>query len=509
MRLRALLAMLTLSAAAPAAAAWQEASSKHFLVYSDDRPERVREFAAKLERFDAAMRVLRVVPDREVSPNARVTVYVLPDTGAVQRLIGERNVAGFYVPRASQSVAFVPRSGGSLNISALTVLLHEYAHHFTFANWGNAVLPAWLVEGFAEYHSAAGFREDGGVSLGGAAKARGYGLLDDDVMPMQRLLTTSPAGLTSDQTAVFYARAWLLTHYLTSDTERRRQLGRYLTAINAGKTAADAAAELGKAGELDQALNAYARRGYVTAFLIPGKSLSPPAVAVRALTAGEAAVMPARILSVRGVDRKTAAGVVERMRRLAAPFPADAGAQNALAEAEYDAGDYAAAAVAAQRALAADPKSVHAMMYAGLSAVATIARDTSTGPDRWRAARAWYTRANRADTEYAWPLQMFYFSFAAARQEPTANAQAGLIYARELAPFDAGLGMTAAYVLLRQDKPRDAATVLKPIAYNVHGGTMAAVAAKVLAAIDAGGSKAALAVMQPTAARAEPAAASD
>lgn len=38
-------------------AAWQKAESKHFVVYSDDTPEHVRQFTTRLEKFDKAIRV--------------------------------------------------------------------------------------------------------------------------------------------------------------------------------------------------------------------------------------------------------------------------------------------------------------------------------------------------------------------------------------------------------------------------------------------------------------------
>ena len=496
MRLAAGLMAGMMMAAAPASAAWHQASTKHFLVYSDDDPDKLRGFATKLERFDTAIRVLRGVPDAPVSPSARVMVFVVPDVSAVEKLVGQRNVAGYYVPRASQSVAFVPRASRSSDLSALTVLLHEYTHHFTYATWGGTALPAWLVEGLAEYHAAADFEDDGSIVLGGVAKGRVYGLLASNVLPMKQLLVTRTSGLTPEQTGVFYSRSWILTHYLSADEGRRARLGRYVTALNAGKPAAQAIAELGDPDTLDRDLNAYIQKRRITSFTVAAKAVPVPDVDVRPLSAGEAAVMPARIRSTNGVSPKTAPAVAQQARRLAAPFPDDPGAQNVLAEAEYDAGDYAAAQAAAARALAADPRSVHAMMYAGLARMGALAKAKDRSADRWKEARGWFVRANKAETEYAWPLQLFYQSFPAAGQAPTANAQAGLIYAHRLAPFDAGLGMTSAYVLLKQDKPAEAAAVLKPVAYNPHGGPIAQAAGNLLTLIDSGGAKVALAVME-------------
>ena len=53
--LRKLLPLLFLLLPATARADWYEASTQHFVVYSDQRPEKIREFTANLERFDMVL----------------------------------------------------------------------------------------------------------------------------------------------------------------------------------------------------------------------------------------------------------------------------------------------------------------------------------------------------------------------------------------------------------------------------------------------------------------------
>ena len=495
MKLKLLLACMGMSATSPVAAAWQEATSQHFVVYSDDSPEKVAAFTSKLERFDKALRALRGIADDPISPMARVTVFVVSTVGAVQKLAGRGSgdIAGFYVPRASQSVAFVPRRSGSEDLSATEILLHEYSHHFMFSNWGGAVFPAWLVEGFAEFNAPATFKDDGGILLGGAPQYRAFGILDYETMPLKKLLTLDPNTLKDDSVrATFYARAWLLTHYLMLDAARRGQLSAYFAAINSGKSATEAAKLLGDPQKLDVELNKYAQQEHLSAFAIPGSRLGIRPVEVRALSLGEAAIMPARIASVRGVDGRTAPIVVALARKLAAPFPTDAAVQNELAEAEYDAGNWAASQAASDRALAADPKSIHALLYEGMARAAVAVAAKSTDPSQWATVRTWFSKANHLDPEYAWPLVLYYGSYVEAKQPPTPSAQKGLLYAHALAPFDQGLSISAAYVLLKQGKAGEAQAVLKPIAYNPHAGALAGSASAVIAAIDKGGADAAL-----------------
>src|SRR5436190_19790888 len=97
------------AAESPAQAAWYEAKSKHFIIDADQSPEDIRKFAERLERFDSAVRRLRQMGDPPLTDGGRLRIFVLKSEGAVARLAGRSDVAGFYHSRASGSVAFVPR----------------------------------------------------------------------------------------------------------------------------------------------------------------------------------------------------------------------------------------------------------------------------------------------------------------------------------------------------------------------------------------------------------------
>src|SRR6266498_4910784 len=149
MRLWLALAVSALLGAAttPANAAWHEAKSKHFIIYADERPDELRAYAEKLERFDQAVRYIRQMDDPALTDAGRVKIFVLPDGDAVARLVGMNNAAGMYQTRASGSFAFVPRTmdvpnvGSSQGIATLKSMLqpqaiffHEYAHHLQLQN---------------------------------------------------------------------------------------------------------------------------------------------------------------------------------------------------------------------------------------------------------------------------------------------------------------------------------------------------------------------------------------
>src|SRR5690606_17382921 len=85
-------------------------------------------------------------------------------------------IAGFYIPRAGNSVAFVParedRAAGSIArrnertaLDGMSVLKHEYAHHFMMQYFPGAY-PGWYVEGYAETVATIRFLDNGSFHIG-------------------------------------------------------------------------------------------------------------------------------------------------------------------------------------------------------------------------------------------------------------------------------------------------------------------------------------------------------
>lgn len=502
---RKLLTAAALSLAPSVAHAdWYEASSPHFVVYADDSPERLRGYTERLERFDQALRFITGTPDKPQSPMSRVRVFVVDDVGEVQKLFGRRGPAGFMNSRASVSFAIVPRGGGGGDLDAQAILFHEYAHSFMFSTWPSAVFPPWFVEGFAEFVGTAVFRSDGAVLIGAHPEYRGFGMLDSATVPAKRLLSLNPGKLRDMQAQTFYGRGWLLTHYSLLGGHAD-QFVDYIKAVNAGKLD-EANRAFGDFNQLDSRLDAYAKRPRIPVIPLTKDQLPIGKVTLRALPPGEAAVMPAFIRSTRGVDKKLAVEVAALARGLAAPYPNDAAAQNELAEAEFDTENYAAAEAAADRALAADPKSVHALMYKGMAQMEMAKKEKVTDAARWKAIRGWFLKANRLDTQYPWPMIYYYDSFEAANEPPSKNAETGLLGAYALAPFDLGLRLQAGKVLLQRKDVAAARVAFEPVAYGPHSGPLGDMVDSVLAALDKDGADAALKVIADAEAKAKKAA---
>lgn len=498
-RTLALLAAMLATLAAPAEAAWSQAISPHFVIYLEELPARLRAYAQKLERFDAALRQIQKIDDPPLGLSNRLTVFVVSDIGKVQSLMragpGRSSVAGFYSPRANGSFAVVPRDAGpdqSGNLSREQILLHEYAHHFMFRNYASA-FPAWFSEGFAEFYGTARFDADGGVGLGLPAQHRAMALFFANGLSLKTMVGATYGRLSDEQAQLLYGRGWLLTHYLTLNPKRAGQLDRYLAAINAGSSAATAAEAFGDLKLLDRELDQYMNARKLKFIKLPSDTISIGAIEVRPLSPGASAIMALRIRSHAGVNARTAPGVARDMRRLAAPYRGDPFVERALAEAEYDAGDLDAADAAADAALRADPKLVDAFIYKGRVALDRAIKAGATDAATWRGARQWFTRANAIENDNPAPLMWFYLGFTKAGAKPPVNAIAALQRAHDLAPEDDDLRLMVVRQYLLDGAAAPATKMLGPIAFAPHGGERAVWAAAILATITDHGTAAALA----------------
>jgi tetratricopeptide (TPR) repeat protein len=413
--------------------------------------------------------------DPPLGDRRRLTIYVLKSANAVGKIYGDggSSVAGFYDPRASGSVAFVhrerddgvPEEYRQFMLNADTVFFHEYFHHMMLSD-ASAALPRWVIEGFAEYFSTATIERDGAMQFGRAANHRSSGLFSIPDVTLEQMLGDSFGKLGDDAMNELYARSWLLTHYLFSAVERRGQLDRYLAGIQAGKPALDSAKEaFGDLKLLDRELGRYLDSKTLTGYRLPARLIASGPIELRKMSPAESEIMTVRMRSDRGVDEKAAAEVAKLARAIGAKYPADAFVQGTLAEAEYDVGALAAAGDAADRALAANPKDVQALIYKGR---ALMAQGRDKKDTDWTKVRSWFARANRLEPEYAEPLMLYYMSYQAQGIQAPEVAIKGLLYAVALAPGDEGLRMSAVVELIQRNRLEEARTAFVPIAFNPH-----------------------------------------
>ncbi|GAA4038398.1 DUF1570 domain-containing protein [Sphingomonas rosea] len=503
---RAFLGLLMLGgAAAPAVAGWSEARTKHFIIYSEQRPDDLKAYAERLERFDAIVRFMRKMDDPALTDGGKVTIYVLPNVAAVQRLYGQvgSGVLGFYIPRASGSVAFFASKGTDserdpTRITPEHVFQHEYMHHLMLSDWKSGISP-WLVEGMAEFFGTTEIDRTGAAKIGAPPQTRAYGVRQDIGFNVEQLLSSKPASNAEERESV-YGKGWVLTHMMAFDKSRTGQLDKYLRGLERGEKPVEAAkAAFGDLKVLDKDLDKYAVGKFRGMTVSPGPQ---PAVTIRPLSPGDSAVMNLRIRSERGVDEKGALDIANDARRAAASVAPSPFVYGVLAESEYDAKNYAAAIAATDKALAIDPANVQAMTYKARAMMAQAKADKSKAD--WAEIRRLLIRANRADTENAEPLWLYYQTFGKAGETPPKSAVDGLIYALALAPQDRALRLDTVRQLLVSDRPEEAGALFGVMVNDPHLPiAQQTVLTSVLAKIKSGDSKGALAMMDEERAKAE------
>lgn len=492
-----------LALAAPASAAWQQASSKHFLIYGDMPAEEMKAYATKLEKFDAASRLIRSMKDPVVGDGNRVQVYVVPSMLDVNRLYGdaEAGIGGYYQGLVSGPFIVTPLKIRRLNtrtdrIDPEVVFFHEYTHHLQLQSTQKP-MPAWLSEGFAEFMGNPVFGEDGSVGIGAPATMRAEQLLKERWAPIGDLLEGNAFDLGSSGYWIQnYAQGWLLNHYLAFEPTRKGQVEKYVTSIERGENPLVAAkAAFGDLGALEAQLHEYVKRKNLPFVKIDSSKLTIPPVTVTALQPGASEVMPYRVQSKTGYGSVTIDYVVGKVRDVAKRYPSDSLVQRTLSEVEFDAKNYDEGLAAAEAALKVEPKSTEALIWKGRNILAKAKK--ANDPALFAEARKQFLAANKLDPEDPEPLYLYYRTYRAANLTAPKQAVEALKYATVLAPRDYYPALQLVTENLRQNDLKGAAEALKPIAYLPHlGQTKQNDALAVMKLIQAGKGAEALALAQ-------------
>ena len=471
--------LAALGLASPAAARdWYVAETNNFIVKSEDDEEGTRQFAIELERFDMALRTLQNLPIGEDQPTraTKLTVYRFGDVSDIGRMAGVNGLAGFYIPRAGDSVAFTPareqrrRSMSVTNperrrrelqrLDAVSVLQHEYVHYFMMQHFP-AAYPAWYVEGYAELLATIRFNEDGSFHVGDPPQYRAYQIFQMRQFPLEDMLDAEHK-LGAREAYQFYGTGWLLAHYLNFN--RYEELNEYLTAIGQGEDSLEAARRIfGDLDAIDRELLSY-RSGNFPGYSVRPEGYVEPTVSLRAVTEIEEALIQEEMRLRRGVDKDEAASIASKIRSTMGSSSSDLYALNLLTRAEYNAENYEAAEAAARRVLEIDQDSFEGNLMMGFVAIERIEDD----PNWAETAREYALKAASLDIDDPRARVAYYYSYLKERQEPTENAIIALEGAYDHAGSDPAYRIFLARQLIAENSLDTAETVLLPIAFRGH-----------------------------------------
>ena len=482
-------AMAMMLSASPAHAEWHEAKTNHFVLTIDDTAANARAFAERLERFDAALRRLYGVSDDPDQHNRPIQIFAFKEKlfyetcGCILQL-------GYYQRRIQNSVIFsrhMPEIDQKTKDgwwSSQTLILHEYAHHFANNNFPIAY-PYWFSEGFAEFNATARFQPDGGVLIGYPANYRAAAIKSGGHLSPRQLFVPERYSFGGN-IDLLYGRGWLLTHYLMLKKERAGELGAYLDATNKGMDSLAAAERVfGDLKKLNAELDAYAKGA-----LAPSLRVAPAGttidVTVRALTLGEAAMLPVYARVISGIQKGQRSSVASKAAKIASRFPADPVVQEQWAEAEMAAEHLDRADEAADAAIRLDPNRVGSLVVKGLVAEARLEETHSIDPASWNTSRGWFVRANRTNSNAALPLYHYYASFIRSKQAPTRASIKGLRRAQVLAPESSEPRVMLARQLLLDGDVAGTRSLLQPLAFSPHAKSDKNLLKQIIDLIDAG-----------------------
>ena len=470
MRLAILLSATALVVASPAAATWQQATSKHFIIYGDMPAADMKAYAEKLETFDAAARLIRAMPDPSLGDGNRLQVFLVSDLNAIGRLVGSNDygIAGYFMGPVTGPVAVIPekvrqKTAGQAKMTGENVFFHEYTHSLQLQNT-NKPLPQWLSEGFAEFMGSPIFNTDGSIGIGAPPVYRASALFQGPQVPIVNLLgnTADP----EEDRMSFYTQGWLMTHYLSMEPTRKGQIDRYVAAINKGTKPLDAArAAFGDLGELQKTLLSYRRQKQLPYLKIAPAKLTIQPVTVTEMSPGAQQVMQSRI-ALKAAWSDPDSQLLNRIRAVAKSYPTDPMVLRTVAEAELRLKNYPEAVAAADRAMAVDPKSVEPIVTKGEALLEMAKKNRDAGT--FKQARQQFLAGNRIDKEDPQPLYLYYRTFIDEGIAVTDPARNAVHYAATLAPQDVEVQVRSAMQYIRDNKITEAKDRIASLAFSPH-----------------------------------------
>ncbi|MDB6124528.1 MAG: repeat-containing protein [Pedosphaera sp.] len=193
---------------------WFETRTASFNIYSCASTQEVSRLAARLEQFREAYSNLAGT-NAVASPS--IVVMAFPDHKSMEPYLplyqGKPvSLAAFFHRGSDENLIVLGLSDHGPD--SMEVIFHEYTHLLLRHN--DRIWPIWLKEGMAEIYST--FDASGhGARIGLPISHHLRLLSQKSFMPLKELFAVdhdSPQYNEQEHQGIFYAEAWLLTHYL-------------------------------------------------------------------------------------------------------------------------------------------------------------------------------------------------------------------------------------------------------------------------------------------------------
>jgi tetratricopeptide (TPR) repeat protein len=459
---------------------WTLINGRNVTIAGQQSPKALRRIAVELEQFRAALGSL-VGQAGQPPPTL---VYVFDNHRALEPFVPLSQgrpaaLDGYCHCGAGADINFIAASlTGYTGASA--IIFHEYTH--LFLSHAVRSLPVWLNEGLAEYYSTFRLTDDGRRVVIGSPVEPHVNAVRGRYIPVADLLAVDQASALydeSDRRSVFYAEAWLLTHYLLVERPNGAEaVGRYLHAVANGRPASQVFLEAFglSPSEMDSALRRYRERPTFRSrtYELPARLGVDEPDRERTMPAAEA---EARLGDVQlRVGRLDEAAV--RIEAAAAAGPDVAPAQLTLALMRLGQNKEAEAWLPLQKAAALAPSDFLTQYVLALSLLRKEIGTTTEDPREL--AHAALTRAlaanPRSTDALAWQA---YVDLELDTRIP--EARAAIARAVELAPDRLDYRLRLAEVCLRQGERSKARRLLTELAIAT-GDDRAVTRAKVLLA---------------------------